>query len=310
MASVTRAEIAALIEDEYSDALIDRSMETSTVLRAFRTVRMGSKTQNLPAIATRPEAKWVGESAGERTKPSSVFSFENKMLTAAEVATIIVLNEEDIEDANEELLTTAARLGGEALGAALDEAVLFGVNKPAAWTSNDLFAAATAAGATFQVGDGPNDLVGSIFQAAGAVDSSGANPDAIIARNGLKYKLANLRDGQGAPIYLPSLSSAAGAVDNVGGLDAYWNGNGAWDNSKALAMVADPNLAIIGIRKDISVKFLEEATVNGVNLAENDQVGLRFRARYAYVLADVKGRDGENVAPVAAVIPGAEEPAA
>lgn len=307
MAGIVRADIESLIEDEYSGILLDRATESSTVLRAFRTVQMGSKVANMPALATLPEAKFIGEAAGERTKPSTKFTFENKVLTAAEVAAIIVLNEEDIEDANEDLLENAASLGGQAVGAALDKAVLFGEGKPAAWTSNDLFAAATAAGATFQVGTGANDLVGSIFQAAGSVDASGANPDALLARNGLKYQLANLRDGQGSPIYLPSLSASAEAVDNVGGLNAYWNGNGAWDSSKALAMVADPNLAIIGIRKDISVKFLDQATVDGVSLAENDQVALRFRARYAYVLADVKGRDGEALSPVAAVVPAVDQ---
>lgn len=303
MVNVVRADIESLIQDEYSGILLDRATETSTVLRAFRNVQMGTKVASMPALATLPEAAWVGETAETRTKSSTKFSFENKTLTAAEVAAIIVLNEEDIEDATDDLLSDAARLGGQALGKALDEAVLFGVNKPAAWTSNDLFAAATAAGAIYEVGSGEDDLVGSIFQAADHVDSSGANPDALIARKGLRYKLANLRDGQGSPIYLPSLSASAGSVDNVAGLDAYWNGNGAWDNAKALAMVADPNLAIVGVRRDITVKFLDQATVGGVSLAENDQVALRFRARYAYVLADVIGRDGEKVSPVAAVTP-------
>lgn len=305
MATITRSDIEALIEEEYNHTLLNRATETSTVLRAFRTVSMGAKVQNMPALATLPEASWVGETAETRTKPSTKFSFENKVLTAAEVAAIIVLNEEDLEDATEDLLETAARLGGQAIGKALDAAVLFGTNKPAAWTSADLFASATSAGAIFQVGTGEDDLVGSIFQAAERVDDSGANPDAFLARGGLKYKLANLRDTQGSPIYLPSLSQAPGSVDNVAGLDAYWNKNGAWDKTKALAMVADPELAIVGIRSDVSVKFLDQATIDGVNLAENDQVALRFRARYAYVLADVVGNDGVRVSPLAAITPAA-----
>jgi HK97 family phage major capsid protein len=305
MATITRSDIESLIEEEYSHTLLNRATETSTVLRAFNTVPMGAKVQNMPALATLPTASWVGETAETRKKPSTKFSFENKVLTAQEVAAIIVLNEEDLEDATDDLLSKAASLGGQAVGRTLDAAVLFGTNKPAAWTSPDLFASATAAGNIFQVGTGTDDLVGSIFQAAEAVDDSGANPDAFIARGGFKYKLANLRDGQNAPIYLPSLSQAPGSVDNVAGLDAYWNKNGAWDKTKALALIADPALALIGIRSDISVKFLDQATIDGVNLAENDQVALRFRARYAYTLADVVGNDGERVSPVAAVTPAA-----
>lgn len=301
MATITRADIEALIEEEYSNALLTAATASSTALSAFQTVGMGAKVQNMPALATRPEAAFVGETAATRTKPTTTFSFENKTLTAQEIAAIIVLNEEDLEDASDDLLARAAALGGEAVGRTLDRAVLFGTGKPAAWTSPDLFAAATAAGSVFQIGTGADDLVGSIFQAAGSVDDSGANPDAFLARGGLKYRLANLRDGQNAPIYIPSLSSGAGAVDNVAGLDAYWNRNGAWDRAAATALVADKNAVLIGIRSDISVKFLDQATVGGVNLAENDQVALRFRARYAYTIADVRNTAGDRLSPVAAV---------
>ena len=310
MVSITRADVASLIEEEYNHTLLNYATESSTALRAFRTVQMGAKVQNLPVLSALPSAKWVGTAAGQRTKPTSKFSFDNKVLTAEELAVIVVINEEDLVDATEDLLEYAARLGGQAIGRKLDEAIFFGIDKPASWTSKDLFAAATEGGNVFQVGTGANDLVGSIFKAASAVDASGANPDAFLARGGFKYQLANLRDGQGSPIYLPSLSQTPGGVDNVAGLDAYWNKNGAWDSSKALGMVVDPSLAIVGIRSDISVKFLDQATVDGKNLAEDDQVALRFRARYGYVLADIAGNDGEKVAPVAAVTPAAEAGAA
>lgn len=304
MATIVRSDIEALIEEEYNHALLESAATASTALSAFRNIPMGAKVQNLPALATLPQAAWVGETAATRTKSTTTFSFENKMLTAAEVAAIIVLNEEDLEDATEDLLSNAALLGGQALGKALDEAVLFGVNKPVSWTSPDLFAAATASGNVFEVGTGENDLVGSVFQAAGAIDDSGANPTTFLARNGFKYKLANLRATDGTAIYLPSLSAAAGSVDNVAGLDAHWSKNGAWDNSKASALVVDPSLVLIGVRSDVSVKFLDQATIGGVNLAENDQVALRFRARYAYTLADIVGEDGvTRRSPVAAVTP-------
>lgn len=301
MASVTRADIEAAIQEEYNYALLDRATATSTSLSAFTTVPMGAKVQNMPAMATRPEAKWVGETDATRTKPTSKFTFENKVLTAAEVAVIITLNEEDLEDANDDLLSRAAALGGEAIGRKLDQSVLFGVDKPAAWTSPDLLASSIAGGNVFQVGSGTSDLVGSIFQAAGAVDDDGGNPDRFLGRGGLRFQLANLRDTSNSPIYLPSLSASPGAVDNVAGINAYWNANGAWDRTKALAMVADSSAVLIGVRSDISVKFLDQATIGGVNLAENDQVGLRFRARYAYTLADVIGTDGTRLSPAAAV---------
>lgn len=301
MVQISRTDIESLIQEEYSKILLNSATSSSTALSAFETVSMGAKVQNMPALATRPTAKFVGSTGVDRKKPTTKFTFENKTLNAEEIAAIIVLNEEDLEDANDDLLARAAALGGEAIGRTLDQAVLFGTDKPTAWASPALLASATAAGLVYQVGAGADDLVGSIFQAAGGVDNSGANPDGFLARKGFKYRLANLRDTTNAPIYIPSLSTAPGAVDSVAGLDAYWNSNGAWDRDSALGFVVDTKSVLIGVRTDISVKFLDQATVDGVNLAENDQVALRFRARYAYTIADVVGADGTRKSPVAAI---------
>ena len=56
--------------------------------------------------------------------------------------------------------------------------------------------------------------------------------------------------------------------------------------SEATALIADPSTVRIGVRQDITVKFLDQATVGGINLAEKDMVALRFKARFAYVLGN------------------------
>ena len=60
---ITRADVSALIEEEYNGALLDSAAESSTVLSAFATAPMGAKVQNMPALATRPTASFVGETA-------------------------------------------------------------------------------------------------------------------------------------------------------------------------------------------------------------------------------------------------------
>jgi hypothetical protein len=68
-------------------------------------------------------------------------------------------------------------------------------------------------------------------------------------------------------------------------------------------MVVDAMRVIIGVRQDITVKFLDQATVGGINLAERDMVALRFKARYAYVLGNTRTDEGATKCPVAAVLP-------
>jgi hypothetical protein len=70
--------------------------------------------------------------------------------------------------------------------------------------------------------------------------------------------------------------------------------------------VVDPSKVRIGVRQDITVKFLDQATITGVgNLAEKDMVALRFKARFAYVLGSGATSEGVSKTPVAAVLPAA-----
>jgi HK97 family phage major capsid protein len=304
MADISRSDVAALIQEEYRDSLLGHAATTSAALSAFENVPLGTKITNLPVLATLPEAGWVSESTttAAGTKPTSKATWSNKQFVVEEIAVIIPIHEDVLEDSTENLLETLTKLGGQAIGKKLDQSVFFGYEKPTTWTSLDLFAAATSAGNIFQhtAAAGASDLGGAILQAAGAVADSGAEPGVLFSASGLRFRLANLRANDGSTVFLPSLNNGVG-TDSVYGLDAEFLKNGAWDPTKAVAMVADPSLVKIGVRQDITVKFLDQATVGGINLAEKDMVALRFKARYAYVLGNVLQSNGTLGEPVAAV---------
>ena len=315
MAEITREDVAALIQEEYSNVLLDTVDEQSAVIRAFGTVPLGTKVTNAPVLASLPEAKWVSETAPTEddttgVKPTSKVTWANKQFVVEEIAVIIPVHEDVLEDATEDIIASLTKLGGQAIGKALDEAVLFGKNKPATWLSPDLFAAATTAGSIFQVSatPGEDDLAGSIFQAAGAVADSGADPSKVLSASGLRFRLANLRAQDGTAILSRTMGDGGAFTDSIAGLDAAFVKNGAWDAAKSLALVADADRVKIGVRQDITVKFLDQATVNGINLAETDRVAFRFKARYAYVLGDTINAAGSLMLPVAAVTPAAVTP--
>lgn len=306
MADINRSELSTIIQEEYATDLLAASMDNSAALQAFHRVDMGTKTVNLPVLATIPEAGWVtelGDSTG--VKPTAQATWGNKALVAEEIAVIIPIHEDVLEDATTDVLGEITKQGGAAIGRQLDLAVFFGTNKPASWTSNDLLAAAVAASQTVTVGDveDGDDLGGAILQAAGMVEEAGWDPAVLAAPKGLRFRLANLRNVDGTPIYLPSLSNTPGAVDMVYGLNAYYASSRVWDRDDAEALVVDPERVIIGVRRDITVKFLDQATVGSLNLAERDMVALRFKARYAYVLGNTTNSEGSAECPVAAVLP-------
>lgn len=299
MADITRAEVASLIGEEYGPQVIKAATQGSTALAAFPNVNMGTKTRNLPVLATAPEAAWVSDTDNTGVKPTAQATWVNKTLVAEEVAVIVPIHENTLDDATEDVLAQIAELGGQALGRKLDQAVFFGTDKPVSWTSLDILAAAVAAGHTFEIGEDVDDLWGSINQAGEAVADAGFDPSNIIARRGLAFQLRNLRDGDGAMLL---------TNDSFQGLETYWSRNGAWEPDEATAFVTDPSTVRIGVRQDVTVKFLDQATLgsgeNQINLAERDMVALRFKARFAYVLGNPYTPEaGAAAYGVAAVVP-------
>ena len=308
MADIERSELSTIIQEEYSNELLASAAANSAALQAFRRVDMGTKTVNLPVLATIPEADFVTESGEGSTKPTAQATWGNKQLVAEEIAVIIPIHENVVDDASTDVLDELTKQGGAAIGRKLDGAVFFGEDKPASWTSNDLLAAADAANQVVAIGDVADgeDLGGSIYRAAELVDTAGWDPSGLAAPRGLKYRLANIRNTDGTPIYLPSLAATPGSIDQVAGLDASWVSGRVWDSENrdvAEAFVFDAERIIIGVRQDISVKFLSEATVGTINLAERDMVALRFKARFAYVLGNTWNEESDTGCPVATVAP-------
>lgn len=318
MADISRSEVSTLIEEAYARDFLSAAAKQSAVLSAFPTRDMGTKTVNEPVLATKPQAGWVGESATapEGVKPTTQVTWANKQLVAEEVAVIVPVHENVLDDATDNILAELIRVGSEAIGWTLDAAVIFGIGKPASWTSNALFASAQAGSQVFTIGapGTDDDLSGSVLQAADRL-SDRYEPTTLLAKRGLRYKLANQRATTGEPIYVPTLSATPGAATGqVHGLDAYWvsgtvsDGAGGdlpvWNPATATAILADRSRVLIGIRQDIQVKFLDQATVGSINLAERDMVALRFKARYAYALGDniAYGSAVSTSSPVAAVV--------
>lgn len=299
MADITRAEVASLIAEAYPGTVIEAATAGSTALQAFPTYNMGTKTTNIPVLATMPTASWVTDADNSGVKPTAQVTWANKTLVAEELAVIIPIHENTLDDATEDVLEQIAQQGGQAIGKALDEAIFFGTNKPASWTSDDLLAAASGATQAYTVNTttGADDLYGQMLVAAGTLADEGFDPTSVIARNSLRYSLRNLRENStGAPIMVDG---------SLAEFDTYWNRNGAWDAASAHSFIVDPSRFRVGVRQDVSVKFLDQATLTGVgNLAEKDMVALRFKARFAYVMSDGATSVGASKVPVASIVPG------
>ena len=301
MASITRADVASLIAEEYASTVIQAATQGSTVLAAFDTVNMGTKVTNMPVLASLPEAAWVSDTDNTARKPTSKATWANRTLVAEEVAVIVPVHENTLDDVTADILGDLAKVGGQAIGKKLDQAVLFGTDKPTSWTSPDLLAAATAAGnvVTQTAAAGAADAYGAALQVAGMIADAGFDPTVLLAKRSLSYLLANLRTTAGAMVL---------QNDQMLGFETHWSRNGAWEPDEAVSILVDPTTVRIGVRQDITTKFLDQATIgtgeNQINLAEQDMVALRFKARFAYVLGNpVTPETGVQSYGVGAVAP-------
>src|SRR5262245_25995822 len=102
MADITRAEVSTLIEENYSHVLLNSAAASSSVLQAIPTVNMGTKTTHLPVLATLPVADWVTETGA---KPTSDVTWQDLTMVAEEIAVIVPVHENVLDDATVSILT-------------------------------------------------------------------------------------------------------------------------------------------------------------------------------------------------------------
>ena len=305
MADISRADALTLINQQNAAEIWQQVPEFSAALRTFRKVNMGTKQTRYPVIAALPNAGFItGEDIDDAysTKPTTVMSWTDRFLEAEEIAGIVLIPENVLDDAAFNVWDEVRPRIAEAVGAALDAACFFGTNAPASWPDG-IVPAAIAASNSYVLGASSVDLAEDLNQIMGLVEADGYDPTGFYAARTLRMALRGLRDDNNQPIYSSSLK-ADGVVNGLYGLGLDFVTNGAWDAAAAVAVVGDARFAILGIRQDITYKFLDQATVGGVSLAEKDLVGLRFKMRVGFQTAQSLTIEGGATAyPFAVLTP-------
>ena len=173
-----------------------------------------------------------------------------------------------------------------ALGYKLDQATLFGVDKPSSFPDGIIPQAITA-GNTFTQG---KDLAKDVASMGQKLAEQGFAMNGFAGKPGLNWELIGLRNTNGTPIYVPSLAS--GAPSTLYGFDLNEVDNGAWDSTKAVLLGADWSNFVVGIRQDITYKMLDQSVIsddNGkviLNLAQQDCVAMRVVFRVGFQIAN------------------------
>lgn len=288
MADITRSDALALLARQDINEIVQDATVDSAALRSFRNIRMSAGVARMPVLSALPTAGFVGESAtaADGLKPTTKVEWDSKELIAEEIAVIVPVHENVLDDSNFDIWGQVRPLVSQEFGRVLDGAVFWGINKPATWTDPALVPGAIAAGNVVTEGA---DFLDDINATFAEVEDDGFDVNAAYTGRRLRSRLRGLRDDTGQPIYLDNVRSD-GATPSVYGQDLFYVTNGTWNHDTASLLVGDRSKAILGIRSDVQVKVLDQATLDMgggqlVHLAQRDMVALRFKFRVGFATA-------------------------
>lgn len=273
---ITKRNAEALFDvDEVSD-IIQGVIKESAVLKMFTQLpNMTSGAMRMRVLDGLPMAYWVGSTNNGR-KNLTEMAWANKYIIPEELAVIVPIKEDVLDDASVDIWAQVRPRLVEAIGKKIDQAILVGVDKPAGFRA-DLLTSILNAGAYVTQGSGT--LYSAINDAMVKVEESGYNPTGIIGGVDVKGKFRMMLDTSGQPIKGTEIDELPKAYID----------NGAWDKTKAQMIVGDFTQAVYSIRQDITYKLLTEAVIQDpstgnikYNLAQEDMVALRVVMRLGW----------------------------
>lgn len=283
---ISRTDITPLIPEAVIAEIIQNAPTQSAILSVARRLpNMPRKQQRMPVLAALPTAYFVSGDTG--LKQTTEMSWQDKYLDAEELACIVPIPEAVLEDTDYDIWGEVRPRIEEAMGVAIDAAILHGANAPASWPTN-VVAAATAAGNAVALGTG-SDIYEDIMGEGGTlakVEADGFNVTGHVAAMTMKSKLRGLRDANGQPIFVRNMVD--GVSYALDGQSITFPKNGGIDPTAALLVSGDYAQLVFSIRKDMTFKILDQAVLQDSagnivwNLPQQDMVALRCVMRLAW----------------------------
>jgi hypothetical protein len=303
----------ALIPEDFSREIFKGIVNKSAALQLFPHRTMSRMQQRIPVVSALPSAYWVAGDTG--LKQTTAMAWANKWLIAEELAVIVPIPEKLLDDVDYDLWDEIRPLLEEAIAIAIDEAVFFGVGKPASWPTA-IVPAAIAAGNSVVRGTSSVDIADDLNNVMTTVEVDGYAPTGWWMRPQFKASLRGLRDAQKDFLFLPEGPANVGVSNNnalavsrsgrtaeggtraglVFGEPAYvsyaglsgFAAAGAGQATQVEALTGDFSQGILGVRQDLTFKMLDQSVIQDntgaiiYNLAQQDLVAMRVVCRYGW----------------------------
>ena len=276
MAVISRSDADALIETQVANEIFEGTIKKSKALQLFRRLpNATSDKTKLRVLDTLPVAYFVDESQNNGRKNTSKIAWDKKYINIAELAVIVPIKENVLNDASIDIWAEVRPRVEEAFAQKIDKAMFFGTDKPTDWRAG-LVPSVIAVGKEV---DETGHLYSDINDVMTEVEESGYEVNGLLGGVGLKGKFRMMTDTTGQPLN----------TTEIGSIPRYFMDNGAWNKNTSTLVVGDFSQAVYAIRQDITYKVLTEAVIQDpsdgnilYNLAQDDMVALRVVMRLGW----------------------------
>lgn len=314
--SIERSDAVALMPEEVSNAILTAVAGSNPILSlARRLPNMSRAQQRLPVLNALATAYFVMGDTG--LKQTTSISWANKFIDAEELAVIVPIPSSVIDDADYDIWGQVQPELVKAFQFAIAQAVLFGINIPATWTTNfggyaGIYAGALATGHVVSLAQRA-DMYDAMLSESGVfalVEQDGFGITGTLADVSVKGMLRNTRDANGQPIFKTSMQDATRY--ELDGTPCSFPTDGTMSGQAALSISGEFNQLIYSMRQDITYKLLDQAVIQDnagnivYNLAQQDMVAMRAVMRLGFALPNPLTRMNQNAAtrfPFAVLVP-------
>lgn len=276
MAVISRSDADALIETQVANEIFEGTIRKSKALQLFRRLpNATSDKTKLRVLDTLPVAYFVDETSHNGRKNTSKIAWDKKFINIAELAVIVPIKENVLNDSSIDIWAEVRPRVEEAFAQKIDKAMFFGTDKPSDWRAG-LVPSVVAVGKEV---DETGHLYSDINDVMTEVEESGYEVNGILGGVGLKGKFRMMTDTTGQPLN----------TTEIGSVRREFMDNGAWDKNTSTLIAGDFSQAVYAIRQDITYKVLTEAIIQDpstgeilYNLAQDDMVALRVTMRLGW----------------------------
>jgi HK97 family phage major capsid protein len=299
--AILRGDALADIPPESAAKIIAGATGQSAALQLFTQLPMNRKQTRIRIEDALPMAYWVSGDTG--LKATTKGTWTDKLMEAEEIAVIIPIPDAVVADADFDVWGWIQPKAEEAIGRALDAAVLFDVNRPVGFPAA-VVPSARAASNTITQGHNAQSaggIVADFSDLFAEVEDQGFDVSAVVANRRLRKFVRNARNTLGERF--AEVGSNGGSID---GTTLVYSMRGQWPDATTgvgataapLAIAGDFTQGIIGVRQDITAKVLTESVIQDpatgeivYNLAQQDMTALRLVARFGFQVANYTTRE-------------------